>query len=420
MTRTVCTIIPRRRLAEARALAWSLRGCDALARLVVLVLDDRRFDVDPSAEPFEVVRPDSLDVDRFGLLAGIHAAPELEAVIRPAFLRHVLDRAQGAVLHVGADALVYADLEILFAVLDHHPLVLVPRVQAPVPRDHVRITDEDILKRGAFDQALIGLRPQLEVFTFLRAWSDRLEHDLGNEIPLASDRFLDLAPSLVTGAQIVSHPGIGVTHLNLHERYVAREGGRWTVNGRPLVIARFDEMDGAQAPHANPYGAPTDGGPPSPEDRAGTVQAGREDMQRFLLRRQSQLADLVTARGRLLTACGHTSAPVTEYGYDRLSDGTPLSRRLRLAVRDAERFGGLDSSPFSAVGTSDLMQWLNGPAERGAGAGVTRYWFEIYRERPDLQIIHPDLEGQGGRGFMDWAREAGSRHYGTPPALLPG
>jgi len=92
---------------------------------------------------------------------------------------------------------------------------------------------------------------------------------------------------------------------------------------------------------------------------------------------------------------------------------------LRLAVRDAELFGGLDSSPFSAVGTSDLLQWLNEPAERGVAVGVTRYWFEIYRERPDLQAIHPDLDGPGGSGFVRWARETGRREYGTPDILLP-
>lgn len=415
----MCSIAEMRTLPQARALAWSLRAHDPLARLTVLVLDDRRFTVSPAAEPFEVVRPESLDVPRFGLLAGTHEPAELAAVLRPAFLRHVLDRAAGPVLHVGVDALVYSDLVELFALLERHPLVLVPRVQAPVPRDHVRVTDEEIIKRGVFDQALIGARPGVEVDTLLRAWSDRLEHDPGDELPLPAARFLDLAPGMIEGARIVLDPGVGVSHLNLHERRLARDRGRWMVNGRRLTIARFDGMDGAEEAHFNPHGAPADNGPPSAEDRVLTPQARREAMQRFLIARSEPLTRLLAERARLLASCGAGELAAIEYGYDRLADGTLLSRRLRLQVRDAELYGGLDTSPFSAVGTSDLLQWLNGPGERGAGAGVTRYWFEIYRERPDLQMLHPDLDGPGGTGFVAWARDAGRRHYGTPDALMP-
>lgn len=419
MRREVCTIAVRPRLPEARALAWSLRAHDPLARLTVLVLDDRRFVVDPATEPFAVVRPESLDLPRFGLLAGMHGPAELEAVVRPAFLRHVLDRGGGPVLHVASDALVYCDLDEPFALLQRHSLLLVPRVQAPVPRDHVRLTDEQVIERGVFDPGLLGVRPGVEVDGLLRAWSDRLEHDRGDELPLPSARFLDLSPGMIEGTRILLDPGVGVSHLNLHERRLARNSGRWTVNGRRLAIARFDGMDGAEEPHSNPHGAPADNGPPLPEDRPHTPQARREAMQRFLLARQGELARLVADRARLVRGCAGADPEGIEYGYDRLADGTPLSRRLRLQVRDAELHGGLDSSPFSAVGTSDLLQWLNAPAERGAAAGVTRYWFEIYKERPDIQVIHPDLDGSSGAGFVQWARDAGRRHYGTPDVLLP-
>ena len=365
--REVCTIAVRRQLPETRALAWSLRAHDPLARLTVLVLDDRRFVVDPATEPFAVVRPESLDVPRFGLLAGMHGAPELEAVVRPAFLRHVLDRAGGPVLQVSSDALVYCDLAELFTFLKRHSLLLVPRIQAPVPRDHVRLTDEQVVERGVFDPGLFGARPGVEVEGLLRAWSDRLEHDRGDDLPLPAVRFLDLAPGMIDGTRILLDPGVGVSHLNLHERRLARNSGRWTVNGRRLAIARFDGMDGAEEPHSNPHGAPADNGPPLPEDRPHTPQARREAMQRFLLARQGELARLVADRARLVRGCAGADPDGIEYGYDRLPDGTPLSRRLRLAVRDAELHGGLDSSPFSSVGIerSVAVAQCSGRARRG-------------------------------------------------------
>jgi len=246
VSRLVCTITTRRRIPEARALAWSLRTHDRSARLLVLLLDDRRHTVNPAEEPFALVRPESLDIPRFGVLAGMHAPKELELVISPAFLRYALDRAAGPVLHLSTDTLVYAPLDEVFSLLARHSAVLIPRLHAPVPRDHVRLTDAEIAKQGVFDHGSLGLRPGEDIDVFLRAWSDRLEYDRGDEIPLPSGRFLDLLPGFIEAVRVLVDPGFGVSQLNLHERRVTRSGGRWQAGGRRLATARFDGMDGAE------------------------------------------------------------------------------------------------------------------------------------------------------------------------------
>ncbi|MFZ1994037.1 MAG: hypothetical protein WAU75_08000 [Solirubrobacteraceae bacterium] len=380
MSRIVCAIATRRQLPGARALARALRVHDPGVRCLVLVLDDVHYEVSPAPEPFQIVRPESLDLSRFGLLAGIHAAPELEVVVRPAFLRHALDQAEGPVIHLGADTALCGSLGPVFELLERHPIVLVPRLHAPVPRDHVRLTDADVARRGVFDPGMLGVAPGADLDGLLRAWSDRVELDSSDETPLPSGRFLDMAPGFVPAAHILVDAGIGVSHLNLHERRISRHQERWWANDRPLVTFDFDGME---------------------------------------VTRQDEMVELVAGHLQELDACGRAEADGLPYGYDQLADGTPLTPRLRVAIRDAELYGRLARSPFSAVGTSDLLQWLNAPAPHGAIAGVTRYWFQIYQERLDLQLMHPDLDGAGGSAFVRWAQDAGREQYGTPDPLLP-
>ena len=419
MRRVVCTIATRRRLPQVRALAWSLRSNVPTVDLLVLVLDDRCFEVNTAGEPFAVVWPPSLGIARFELLAAMHAAPELELVITPAFLRYALDWADGPVLHLACDALVYASLERIFTLVTQRRLVLVPRICEPVPRDHVRLSDVEIARSGVFDRGCVALTPCEPIDAFLCAWSDRLEYDLGDEVPLASSRFLDFAPAFVEDAAVLRDPALGVSRLNLHERVITRTAARFEANQRALVLVHFDGLDGAEEPHPDPFAGPIDGGPRSPEDRLGTPQALREKLQRQLLIRHPALAQLVRERAQMLMRCGAADAERLEYGYARLADGTPLSRRLRLLVRDGERYGALDGSPFNAEGTHRLLAWLNGPAQRGGAVGVSRYWFEIYRERPDVQIIHSDLDGAGALGFLRWTVTHGRHEYAAPDALVP-
>jgi glycosyltransferase involved in cell wall biosynthesis len=70
--------------------------------------------------------------------------------------------------------------------------------------------------------------------------------------------------------------------------------------------------------------------------------------------------------------------------------------------------------------TPEGVALLNTPATRGAHWGISRLLEHIYVMRPDLQQAFPDLDGQGGRTFVNWAAEAVPREYGLPGQLLSG
>lgn len=418
--RAVCTIATRGELPEARAMAWSLRRRDSLARLFVLVLDDRGHDIDPAQEPFTVVRPGSLDISGFELLAGMYTKRELQLLVEPSLLRRVLDMTGSAVLHLAIDVLVYAALEAPFTLAREHRLLLVPRLLAPVPRDDLRITDDEIIELGVFDEGCLAMAPGEEVDAFLRAWSDRMEFNYGSALQARVSRFLDLAPALIESAKILVDPGLAPSRLNMHERTISRRSGRFCVNGQPLTAVHFEGLNGNEKPTSDPFDGPADDGLLSGANRVASLQAARRSaLQRALRERNADFDALVTEREQLLEWCGGKDSIKSSYGYGRLADGTPLNRRLRGLVRDAACVGAVEGSPFSAIGTHDLLDWMNGPAERGARTGVTRYWFRVYCERPDLQAAFPDLDGSDASGFMRWARDWGVTEYATPRSLLP-
>jgi glycosyltransferase involved in cell wall biosynthesis len=62
---------------------------------------------------------------------------------------------------------------------------------------------------------------------------------------------------------------------------------------------------------------------------------------------------------------------------------------------------------------------LNAPGSRGARWGVTRLLEHIYRLRPDLQQAFPELDGEDGRAFVDWAIATIGSEYGLSAHFLP-
>jgi hypothetical protein len=77
----ICTIIAKNYVAHARVLATSLREHHPGATCYVLVIDDVERYIDPASEPFELVRPDQLDIDDYEHMAAIYDVLELPGAV---------------------------------------------------------------------------------------------------------------------------------------------------------------------------------------------------------------------------------------------------------------------------------------------------------------------------------------------------
>src|SRR5947209_2106178 len=87
-----CTIIAKNYLPMPRVLASSFLKHHPDGRFTTLVVDDVDYEIDQRSEPFELIRPNALDIgpNEFGRMAMIYGVTELSTAIKPWFLRYLL------------------------------------------------------------------------------------------------------------------------------------------------------------------------------------------------------------------------------------------------------------------------------------------------------------------------------------------
>jgi glycosyltransferase involved in cell wall biosynthesis len=104
--------------------------------------------------------------------------------------------------------------------------------------------------------------------------------------------------------------------------------------------------------------------------------------------------------------------------FARLAGGVTVDGALRAVIREAAG-GGIEVGDLDTEeGAHRLVEWANGPADRGAVQGVTRYMLALHADRLDHQAACPALEDDDGEAFVRWARTEG-RAAGIPEVLLP-
>ena len=103
-----------------------------------------------------------------------------------------------------------------------------------------------------------------------------------------------------------------------------------------------------------------------------------------------------------------------------LPDGTPMDDRLRSLFIAAVRGGKLDRAPFDVGGMRAFQRHLDGPADDARAGGVSRFLFDVWLGRPDLQDAFADLRDAAHRErFLDWVVAHGRHEIAMPDWLLP-
>lgn len=91
---------------------------------------------------------------------------------------------------------------------------------------------------------------------------------------------------------------------------------------------------------------------------------------------------------------------------------------MRRLYREGERDGAFVHSPFDPDGMTEFFDWLNEPAlEAATPIPLSRFWFDLYRERSDLQAVFPDLPTEISE-YMRWIDGHG-RQTGDVRGLMP-
>lgn len=382
----ICTIVARNYLAYARILAESFAEHHPDGRCSVLVIDDRGMEVDESVEPFDVIRPADLNLDRFEGMAAMYDVTELATAVKPWLLEHLLDQDERPIAYFDPDIRFYASVEKIEALATEHGIVLTPHITAPIPDDDKQPGEIDLMASGTYNLGFLALSPCERTRELLGWWQRRLRYDCVIDHALGyfvDQRWFDLVPNTFGPAAIMRDAGMNVAYWNLHERTVRRDlDGGWLVNEEPLRFYHFSGFD-PKRPHLL-----------------------SKHQTRTLLSENRQLAALCKGYADEVQAHRRADENNLAYAWDELADGRRWDRRLRRLYRDGERTGAFSFSPFEPDGADEFLTWLNGSAEDGGDPRVTRFWLQVYRERSDLQFAFPDLGGQY-EAFSHWTRTEG-------------
>ena len=386
----VCTVVSAAALAPARVLAGGLAQHHPDVRLTALALTPTEPD-----EPFDVVRLSELGLEDLGCPT-THSWPAYAALLRPAFVRWLLDADDEPVLFLDPAVDVVAPMRAMEAALADHPLVLVRRLPGLLAEDDLRPREIEYAKAGLISPAAFGVTASAEVREQLDWLVDSLRRAGRWPTDEGLVQWLDLMPTrFPETVHVLDDPGMLASVWNLHDHTLRpAPGRRITIDGAPLSTIHFDGFD-PERPHWL--------------SRLGNRVRVIDDPVLVELC-ESYARRLKAAEGRDVLYLDHVGEP--------LANGMLFEGRLKdlydEALLDNQDFGDL----CSPEGTERFLAWLHAPAPVGAGAGLNRYVYRVYFERPDIAVAYADLDAQAEE-FAAWCWVYGQTEMGIPAEFLP-
>jgi len=396
----VGTIVAKNFVPFARVLARSFREQHPAVQFFVALADRVEPPFVPAAEPFETVPLEELRIPDLRRLSFRYSRQQLSIAVKPYFLRYLLHRGFTAALFLDADILVLDSLHPLFAATAGHAVALTPHLISPASGADRLARELNILQSGIYNGGFVGVSQHESASRFLDWWADRLHTHCRHDVPQGmhyDQRWLDLVPAIFDDVHVVRDAGCNIAYWNLPERDVAmtpigmRAGGE---RGRFFHFSGFE-----------------------PERPLTVTRYAR----RVTMESIGPAAALFAQYVDLLRADGYFECRDWPYAFGSFDNGVPIpevARRLHLEMGDCgDRFG----DPFRAAGSLSYFQWLNEPAEGPAGAPgtVTRLWEAVYRSRPDLQQLFPDVFAADHRAFLEWIAVYGLGEHHVDAAFAP-
>jgi glycosyltransferase involved in cell wall biosynthesis/SAM-dependent methyltransferase len=382
----ICTIIAKNYVAHARVLAESFRAVDPEGSCSVLIIDDFADYLDPAVEPFEVI-----GIDRIGLpdpeqMAASYDVVEFSTAVKPWLLRHLLERPDvEAITYLDPDIWVADSLAEVDRQAKERDIVLTPHFTAPLPRDGLKPSDEDILIAGSYNLGFIALGAGKTADSLLDWWSERLERHCvidPEKGHFVDQRWIDLVPGLWPNLHILRDPGFNLAYWNLPTRRFEQDGdNRYRVDGQPLRFFHFSGFD-----------------PLKPKELS-------RHQNRVEVARSRPLSRICSAYAGELLDHGHREARTWPYGWDLLPNGVRLDRPARRLHRQAVEAAAIGGSIFTRRGAKRFVNYVNETGGSGAIGGATRYARAVRDSREDLCQAFPDSEGRNAPAFARWMHE---------------
>jgi glycosyltransferase involved in cell wall biosynthesis/2-polyprenyl-3-methyl-5-hydroxy-6-metoxy-1,4-benzoquinol methylase len=397
-----CTIIARNYLAQARVLEESFREHHPGETFTTLILDP--LESSAAGQTFRIFRGRDIGIDEaeYHRMAAIYDVMQLATAVKPWFMRTLLEEAREPVLYLDPDIQIFAPLDELGELAREHSIVLTPHQVRPRDYDPENVADTSVQLAGVFNLGFLGLGPDTD--DFLEWWCGRLARDsiVAPERGIFVDqRWLDLVPAQFEHF-IVRDPAVNVAWWNLQDRAFRSKGQGWEVDGDALKFFHFSGYD-PRKPHL--------------------LSKFQGPKPRILLSEHPDLARICAQYAERLFANGFKAAIAQSYGFDSLANGVPYDPRMRRLYRSellrAEEAGDPEPpNPFSSP--DEFLAWLREPLDdAGQARRISRYLYQLYAERPDLQSRFHDIRWLAGDGYVEWAATEGRFEESIPVELVP-
>jgi len=241
-----CTIIAKNYLPMARALADSWHAAHPGCPFFVLLLDSPQGFFNPEAEAFQPVLVSELNIPNLNGFLFKYTILEASTAVKPYLLDYLFRRySVTKLLYLDPDILILRPLDPLRERLERANILLTPHLLSPLPNDGRGLTEHDILQAGTYNLGFLGIRNSPESKRLLRWWSDKLYHHCivsFQDNLFVDQRWMDMAPALFEGIQVIRDDGFNVAYWNLHERVIT-VGDEVSVNDRPLYFFHFSGFD---------------------------------------------------------------------------------------------------------------------------------------------------------------------------------
>jgi len=379
--RVIFTIASANYLSHAATLMQTVRARHPeLTRIIILADAQRLFNMTDLAA--EIIPCDALGIDLIENMKLWYTCIEFNTAIKPHAFRYLFANGVREAVYLDPDIQLFAALDETFAVLQEHSIVLTPHIMQPLEDGH-QPDDHTILKSGVYNLGFLAVRNDIDAERLLAWWARRtfLHCRVDVDVNLFTDqRWMDLAPCLVSKPYILRDPGYNAAYWNISHRTVQNPiPGYWTVDGVPLVFFHFSGFSVID------------------EDVFSHHQTRFEwsDLP-------APVATLCEAYRARLIENGWQATSQLPYAYGRFANGRPIEdpmRRWLLRAVDEERLN-------ARVPLDIASEFFDEADETAAARGVTmtRMMYQLWLDRPDLQSVF-DIYSPGGLdAFLAWFR----------------
>jgi GT2 family glycosyltransferase/glycosyltransferase involved in cell wall biosynthesis len=391
-----CTIIARNYLSHARILAKSYLQHEPGGRFYLLVVDKLPEEVCFGAD-VHVIEPEELDFSNYQEMCLKYDVTELSTAVKARLLSVIFNHyREDQVIYFDPDIFITRPLDELKEALASTSIVLIPHLLKPIPMDGYKPSEQDILIAGAYNLGFIALKQSYQVHAFLKWWEERLL-DKCRVAPsqglFVDQKWIDLVPSLFSSTIILRDDTYNVAYWNIHSRVIERCGEQFFVNGRPLAFFHFSNFDPAKCQVLSKH-----------QNRTEVVKG-------------TALADLLELYADLHIRSGYLTTSKWSYGYSKFNNDIGIHPLLRQLYLELDRETRLEfGNPFRVNGINTFFDWATRP--QPDEANLSLFLLSIYRSRPDLADVFPDVRGRHREGFIDWAITVGSHEIGYDPQLI--